>query len=297
MGGINRCPPVHTFDYWYKELSRAPAGKKEAGCHVNTCGFFTCIYSILLGFSALFQEQITQAVWGQEYSWWTGHVLQMVAWASCLPCPPSQTCKARALLAFCVDGDKEEGVFRQHSRNRKQAGLANASGIGGWGTVFSLEGREGPNHRIKMQNEWLLGLFGLQVCFVWPCTVWPASYFKFKLAVNFLSIRKFHIKKVGTFTFMQKLKTAYSCISVMTDTEKQLPHKEASVGHVTIVPAVPQRSRILRPCASCHSSSFPTQFPLTLFAWPLRHLISKASCKTPSISRPCPLSVRTVDGF
>lgn len=54
MGGINSCPPVHTFDYWYKELSRALAGRKEAGCHVNTCGFFTCIYSVLLGFSALF---------------------------------------------------------------------------------------------------------------------------------------------------------------------------------------------------------------------------------------------------
>lgn len=106
--------------------------------------------------------------------------------------------------------------------------------------AVSLEGREGPNHRIKMQKEWLLGLSGLQVCFGWPCTVWPASYFKFKLAVNFLNIRKFHIKKVGTFAFMQKLRASYSCISVMTDAEKQLPHKEASVGHVTIVPAVPQ---------------------------------------------------------
>lgn len=28
MGGINRCPPVHTFDYWYKELSRL-ARKKQ----------------------------------------------------------------------------------------------------------------------------------------------------------------------------------------------------------------------------------------------------------------------------
>lgn len=53
MGGINRCPPVHPFDYWYKELSGSLAGKKEAGCHVNTCGFFTCIYSFSLGFSAL----------------------------------------------------------------------------------------------------------------------------------------------------------------------------------------------------------------------------------------------------
>lgn len=88
-------------------------------------------------------------------------MFQMVAWASCLPCPSSQTCKARPLLAFCMDGDKEEGACRLYSGNRKQAGLANASGIGGWGTVFSLEDREGLNHRIKMQNEWLLGLFGL----------------------------------------------------------------------------------------------------------------------------------------
>lgn len=71
----------------------------------------------------------------------------------------------------------------------------------------------------------------------------------------------------------------------MTDAEKQLPHKEASVGHVTTVPAVPQWSQTLRPCASCHSSAFPTQFPLMLFTWPLRHLISKASCKRPSISQ------------
>ena len=88
-------------------------------------------------------------------------MLQTVAWACCLPCPPSQTCKARPLLASCVDRDKEEEACRLHSGNRKQAGLANDLGVGGWGTVFSLEGREGPNHRIKMHNEWLLGLFGL----------------------------------------------------------------------------------------------------------------------------------------
>ena len=54
MGGKNRCPPVHTFDYWYKELSRALAGKKEAGCHVNTCGFlhvFTAFRWVLVLYS------------------------------------------------------------------------------------------------------------------------------------------------------------------------------------------------------------------------------------------------------
>lgn len=53
--GISRCPPLCTSDYQCKELSETLAGKKEAGCHVNTCVFFTCIYcSFSVGFCALF---------------------------------------------------------------------------------------------------------------------------------------------------------------------------------------------------------------------------------------------------
>lgn len=49
--GISRWPPVCTFDFQRKELSEILTGEKEAGCQVNTCGFFACIYcSLSLGF-------------------------------------------------------------------------------------------------------------------------------------------------------------------------------------------------------------------------------------------------------
>lgn len=164
MSGISRCPPVHTFDYQYKGLSKTLSGEKEAGCQVNPCGFFTCLHrSVSLGFSALCWEQITQAGWDQYYAWCSKAQPGLLAF----PWPLSQKRKARPFSAFSVDRDKEEGVGRWYSQNGEQGGLANRSGNVGTGhSLFSGEvGRDQiTESRYKVNGSWWtvrLVLFGL----------------------------------------------------------------------------------------------------------------------------------------
>lgn len=129
-----------TFDSWCKELSETLAGKKEAGCHVNTCGFLICVYySFLLGFSALFEEKITLAFWVQEYSWWQAMGCPAQPGLLAFLSPLSQKRKAWPLLALSANGDKEESMCRLYVQNGEQAGLANRSGKVGRGSVSSPE--------------------------------------------------------------------------------------------------------------------------------------------------------------
>lgn len=126
-----------TFDSWCKELSETLAGKKEAGCHVNTCGFLICVYySFLLGFSALFEEQITMALRVQEYSWWQAMGCPAQPGFLAFLCPLSQRWKAWPLLALSVNRDKEEGMCRLYVQMANK--LVLLTGQKRWGEGLSL---------------------------------------------------------------------------------------------------------------------------------------------------------------